>query len=126
MSEDRGPRPNWPHDVPDAGELIEAVRDYLADDLGPRVDGRDRWLVRIAANALTIAAREIESGPADAAAHAERLASLGVDSDAELAAQIHRGEFDDRGSEIAAALWATTLEKLAVANPTYRDGSLEP
>ncbi len=126
MTDDRAPRTNWPHDVPDARELVEAVRDYLADELGPRAEGRDRWMVRIAANALTIAAREIETGPADAAAHAERLALFGVTSDAELAAQVRRGEFDAGASDVALALWATTLDKIAVANPGYRDESLEP
>ncbi len=126
MSDNPAPRTNWPHDVPDARELVEAVRDYLADDLGPQVEGRDRWMVRIAANALTIAAREIEHGPADAKAHAQRLAALGVSSDDELATRIRRGELDGRTSVVAAALWSTTLDKIVVANPTYRDEPREP
>lgn len=121
MSDPRPPRANWPHDVPGAGELVEAVRRYLADDLGPRSEGRDRFLLRVASNALAIAVREIEAGPADAAAHTARLADLGVASEQELAEAVRAGDFDDRWPELADALWATTLDKLAVANPRYAD-----
>ena len=125
MTAERVARTNWPHDVPDARELVEAVRDYLADDLGPRAEGRDRFLLRVAANALSIAARELAALPADAVEHAARLADLGVESEAALSAAIRAGTLDHRGSELADALWATTLAKLAVANPGYRDESLE-
>jgi hypothetical protein len=118
-------RTNWPHDVPSAAELVAAVRDYLADDLGPRSEGRDRFLLRVAANALSIAAREIEALPADAAAHAAMLAVFDVGSEAELSAAIREGSLDDRRDELAEALWATTLAKLRVVNPAYRDPSLE-
>lgn len=124
MSEPKD-RINWPHDVPDAGELVEAVRDYLRDDLGPRTEGRDKFLLRVAANALSIAAREISALPADSKAHAERLAQLGVDSELGLSRAISTGALDDRRGEVADMLWATTLDKLAVANPDYRDESLE-
>lgn len=120
------PRPGRPHDVPDARELVEAVREYLVDDLGPRVEGRDRFVLRVAANALAIAAREIAALPADAVAHAERLAALGVETDEALVAAIRAGRFDERRPALAEALWATTLDKLAVANPGYRDETLEP
>jgi len=120
------PRRNWPHDVPDAGELVEAVRDYLQDDLGPRAEGRDRFILRVAANALSIAAREIAALPADATAHAERLAAFGVDSEQALCDAIRSGGLDGRLDELAASLWVTTLDKLAVANPNYRDQSTEP
>ena len=123
---DRSPRTNWPHDAPDAKELVAAVRDYLADDLGPRAEGRDRWMVRIAANALTIAARELESGVADASAHTDRLAILGVADEEALAFAIRAGSLDDRRAELTRLLWETTLDKLAVANPRYRDEAAEP
>lgn len=123
---ERRPRTNWPHDAPDAHELVEAVRDYLADDLGPRAEGRDRWMVRIATNALTIAARELESGPDDARAHADRLAELGVADEEALALTIRDGFLDARRTALTRLLWATTLDKIAVANPGYRDREAEP
>jgi len=118
-------RENWPHDVPDARELVEAVRDYLQDDLGPRAEGRDRFILRVAANALSIAAREIEALPRDVVTHEQRLVALGVDSEKALAEAIRVGQLDNRRSALAESLWSTTLDKLAVANPGYRDESLE-
>lgn len=119
-------RTNWPHDVPSAAELVAAVRIYLADDLGPRSEGRDRFLLRVAANALAIAEREIAALPVDAAAHAAMLDAFGVESETELGRAIRAGSMDARRAELASALWSTTLAKLAVANPNYRDTGLEP
>lgn len=126
MTETEPLRGNWPHDSPDARGLVEAVRDYLADDLGPRAEGRDRWQLRIAANALSIAARELELGPVHAAAHASRLEALGATDERSLALAVRSGALDDRRPGLTRALWDTTLDKLAVANPTYRDPTAEP
>lgn len=123
MNSDQEIPRNWPHDLPDAEELLEVVRAYLADDLGPRAEGRDKWLLRIAANALSIVAREMRSGATDRAAHTARLASLGAESESQLAEAIRSGAFDDRQGELAEALWETTLDKLAVANPSYGEDS---
>lgn len=109
-----------PFDAPDAVTLIAAARTELAG-IEARLSGRDRWLMHIAVNALAIASRELVDGPAMAAAHADRLAALGMADEAELAAAIRSGALDDRRAEVGAALWATTLDKLAVANPGYRD-----
>ncbi|MGH9112262.1 MAG: DUF6285 domain-containing protein, partial [Acidimicrobiales bacterium] len=54
-----------------------------------------------------------------AAAHAERLAALGLSSEAELAAAIRSGRLDDRWDDVAAAVRATVADKLAVASPDY-------
>jgi hypothetical protein len=115
-----------PHDVPDARELVDAVQGYLADQLGPRLEGRDRWLARVAANALRIAGRELELGDEHAAAHRDRLDQLGCADDVALGVAIRAGEFDDRWDELGAALASTVLDKLAVANPDHRAPTLEP
>ena len=52
-------------------------------------------------------------------AHAERLATLGVADDAELAAAIRSGALDDRLDDVRAVVWAGVRAKLAVANPDY-------
>jgi hypothetical protein len=116
----------WPHDVPDARELVGAVRDYLAEDLGPAQEGRHRWLARVAANALAIAARELELGASHAEAHRRRLDRLGCSGDGALGAAIRAGDFDRRWAELGEVLAATVLDKLAVANPGHRDPALEP
>lgn len=44
---------------PTAGELVTAVREWLASDIKPGAQGRDKFLVAVAMNALGIAAREL-------------------------------------------------------------------
>lgn len=108
-----------PHDAPSAGELVEAVREFLERDVMESTEGRVRFHVRVAARALAIVERELASADAMAAAHALRLATLGFGSEAELAAAIRSGACDDRWDEVAAAVRATVADKLAVANPDY-------
>ncbi len=114
-------RTNAPYDAPDAATLIDAVRAYLHDDLMPRSSGADRWVLRVAANALAIASREVTYGQGHQAAHAERLAALGVADDHALSEAIRGGAFDDRWDEVAAAVRASVADSLSVANPTYGD-----
>ena len=114
-------RTNEPYDAPSAGELIEVVRAYLADDLMPRSSGADRWVLRVAANALAIASREVQSGAAHRAANAERLAAFGATTDAELSTLIRSGALDDRWGEVKAAVEATVSDKLDVASPDHRE-----
>ncbi len=111
----------WPHDPPDAAALLDTVRAFLTDDLGQRLEGRDRFLARVAANAVGLAERELRLGPDHAEQHRHRLATLGVSSDAELAAAIGVGRFDDLLDELTTALWTATRDKLAVANPDYAE-----
>ncbi|MGI9645303.1 MAG: DUF6285 domain-containing protein [Ilumatobacteraceae bacterium] len=108
-----------PHDVPTAAELVEAVREWLERDLYSTAEGRLRFHTRVAVNVLGIVERELELGPAQAEAHRARLDQLGVADDAELAAAIRRGDFDDRLTELRQLLRETTDDKLRVANPRY-------
>lgn len=108
-----------PHDLPTAAGLLEAVREFLAADVLPVTDGRVQFHTRVAVNVLAMVERELALGPAQAAAHARALASLGVADEAELAAGIRAGRFDERLAEVAAAVRATVAAKLAVANPGY-------
>lgn len=100
-----------PHDRPTAGELVEAVREWVT---GLALDGRDAFLARVVVRALGTVERELALGPPLAAAHHARLVALGVSSDAELAAAIRGG--DDR-PEVASAVRAAVVDKLRVADP---------
>ncbi|WP_205752047.1 phosphotransferase family protein [Cryptosporangium phraense] len=103
--------PRLPHDAPDATHLITAVADaFRAGAFG------STYLGRVAANALSIAARELTLGPELASAHSARLAALGLASDADLAARIRTG---DTTPAITDAVVATVRDKLRVANPAY-------
>jgi uncharacterized protein YbgA (DUF1722 family) len=108
-----------PHDRPTAGELVEAVREFLERDVMAATEGRVQFHTRVAVNVLGMVQREIELGPVQADAHRERLEELGFADEAELAAAIRSGAVDDRYDEIKAAVTATVTDKLRVANPKY-------
>ncbi|NRQ31195.1 hypothetical protein HII36_05010 [Nonomuraea sp. NN258] len=109
---------DMPHDVPTAGQLVAAVRDFLQSDVLPALDGRVRFHARVAINVLAMVERELELGPEQADEHARRLADLGVRDDAELAAAIRDGRLAD-DDRLLNALTDAVRAKLAVANPGY-------
>jgi hypothetical protein len=116
------------HDRPTAGELIEAVREYLQGEVVPAIaDRRARFRALIAVNVLTIVERELACARDDEEAEALRLDALGVaagDSAARrraFCAALRRGDFDepaDRRRALAYAI-ANVAAKLRVANPRY-------
>jgi Domain of unknown function (DUF6285) len=108
-----------PHDVPDIAGLVEAVREFLEGDVADATTGRVHFHARVATNVLKVVERELALGPAQAVAHAERLAALGFADDAELCVAIRRGDLDDRWAEVRTAVAAAVAAKLAVANPGY-------
>ena len=59
----------------------------------------------------------MEAAPADDAAHARRLATLGVADEAELAARIRAGEVDQ--DEVGPAVREAVVARLRVANPRW-------
>jgi hypothetical protein len=108
-----------PHDRPTAGELVEAVREFLERDVMSATDGRVQFHTRVAINVLGMVQRELELGRDQAAAHHQRLQELGFADEADLAAAIRSGTLDDRYDEIKAAVSATVRDKLEVANPKH-------
>lgn len=107
--------------TPSAVELVEAVREWLEGDALGEVDDRARFHTRVAVNVLAIVERELRLGPEQLRAYRLRLAALGVDSERSLAAAVRAGDFDDRRDELIAALRATVVDRLRVANPRYLD-----
>ena len=106
--------------VPTASELVEAVADFLRDEVMEESSGSLRFHARVAANVLGIVERELRLGEEVGRAHAERLGRLGVADDAELAQAIREGRFDeDRLGELVAELRAATRDRLRIANPRY-------
>lgn len=107
------------HGRPTSAELVESVREWLERDVMTATEGRLRFHSRVAVNVLAMVERELAAADQDDAAHAERLASLGVADDAEFAAAIRAGELDDRFDEVRAVLRADVQARLRVANPRY-------
>jgi hypothetical protein len=110
-----------PHDLPDPAALLEAVQEFLVEELQPELEGRLRYHLKVAVNVLAIVERELRLGDAHAARHRERLARLGFESDAALAGAIRAGALDDRLDEVAAELREMVADKLAVARPDHID-----
>jgi hypothetical protein len=110
-----------PHDLPDPPSLLEAVREFLADEVEPELEGRLRYHLKVAVNVLAIVERELRLGDEHAARHRERLARLGFQTDAELADAIRAGRLDDRLDQVAAELEQMVADKLAVARPDHAD-----
>ena len=112
-------------DRPTAAELLEAIREFLAQDVMPSVEGRVQFHSRVAINALGMLEREVRLVPdLDAAERARLGALLGHDADlrtltAELATRIRDGSLDDRRDEVIGAVRASVRAKLLVANPDY-------
>ena len=120
-------RTNHPYDAPGPADLIDVVARYLRHDLLDRVQGHDRWTLRVAANALTIAAREIESTERHGLRYQQRLDDLGFDSDRTLSEAIRSGAVDSRWDEVVEAVFANVCDSLSVANPGYaRDPEHRP
>ena len=118
---DRSHAPS-PFGRPSAGELVDAVREYVVDKVMATAEGAERFDARVAGNVLAMVAREITLGPAMEEAHRARLAGLGFASDASLAAAIRAGHLDDRLVEVGTVLAGSGADQLRVANPGY----LEP
>lgn len=114
------------HDPPDPGELVETVRAFLEEEVLAVTEGQVRFLVRVAANALRIVERQLALGPAQEAAHAERLRRLGYTNNGELVDAIRKGEVDQHFEETLAALREAVWDKVNVVNPRYVGPARDP
>lgn len=110
-----------PHDAPNAGELLAAVREWLERETFDGRSSSTRFHTRVAVNVLSMVEREIALGPDQAIRHRERLSQLGCTDDHELAQRIRDGEFEQRHAEVRALVFESICDKLAVANPSYAD-----
>ena len=112
-------------DQPTPAEIIGAVAIFLKTVVAAQTTGATSFQARVAANALEMMRRQLDLAPAEDAAELERLtALLGVDGtlaelNAELARRIETGEVDLTTPRLSEHLWATTMAKLAVDQPTY-------
>lgn len=113
MSDDEGL-----YGVPRAPDLVEAVVEFLENDVATELSGRRRFHLRVAVNALNIVKRQLLFHDQLAATREAALSSMGVSSERELAVAIRAGEMDDR-DDLPDALRALVSARLKVNNPTY-------
>ena len=112
-------------DEPRAAEILPAIAKFLRETVTAEPSAHTLFQARVAANACDLAAREAQLSPASDAAELDRLrALLGRDGtlaelNAELAARIADGSLTLETPELKAHLWATSMAKLAVDQPSY-------
>jgi hypothetical protein len=112
-------------DEPKAEELIKAVADFLRNDIAPQISGHQAFKLRVSINALDLVARQLKLEQGSDAAEAARLSQLlGMQGSLGelnklLADRIAKGELDLQTPGLAEHLWQTTMEKLAVDQPSY-------
>ncbi len=112
-------RTNLPYDAPSAEDLIQAVKEYLSEDLLPKSSGAEKWKLRIAVNSLSIAIRELTERDEDQEIYTKIMNELGVEDEASLATKIKSGELDGNLVDIHKKLSEITRRKLNVSNPSY-------
>jgi hypothetical protein len=128
-------------DRPEARELVEVTAQFLSAELLPIIaDPRLRFRSLIAANVLSIVARELAAGSAPLREELRRLGELlDIERDDRvsvealrvevlalrraLSAQIRDGQFDDSSAFARALAYgrASTVAKLQIANPRFLD-----
>ena len=112
-------------DEPGPGELTKAVADFLREDITPLVSGQNAFKLRVAINMLDLVTRQLTLEAASNTAEEQRLRKLlGVDGslfelNRVLADKIANGELDLQAPGVAEHLWQTTMDKLAIDQPSY-------
>ncbi len=93
------------HGEPSAAEILTAVSEWLASDIKPLVNGRGKFDLAVARNALGIVTRELDQRP--------------LASDAALAADLLSGAADLTTPGMLARLRRLALDKLTADMPKY-------
>jgi len=104
-------------------ELLDAVRQFLRQEVLPELDGFKAYNARVAANALGIVAREISLGGGLALLDERIAAQLGLDPQAApVPVQVARALRDGTlavDERLLCYLKERTLLSLAIDNPKY-------
>ncbi len=110
---------------PSADDLLEAVGEYLADELAPRTHGADAFHLRIAANVIAQVRREMVLGAKSEARAAARIGALlgregafGELSEI-LCHEIRARRIGPCDPELLDALQEIAADRLAIDNPRY-------
>ena len=112
-------------DEPTPTELINAVADFLRNDIAPMISGHNAFNLRVSINALDLVTRQLKLEEGGDASEAVRLTQLlGMQGslaelNRTLADRIAKGEFDLQTPGLSDHLWQTTMDKLAVDQPNY-------
>ena len=112
-------------DEPTPTELIQAVADFLRNEIAPVIKGHHAFKLRVGINALDLVTRQLAREQGSDAAEAARLSALLamqgslLELNRALSDKIANGELDLQTPGLAEHLWQTTMDKLAVDQPNY-------
>ena len=112
-------------DEPTPTELIEAVAEFLRNDIAPAISGHNGFKLRVAINALDLVSRQLKLADESDAGEIKRLTQLFseqgslLELNRALAEAIAKGQVDLQTPGLADHLWQTTMDKLAVDQPNY-------
>jgi Domain of unknown function (DUF6285) len=98
---------------------VEAVREFLQNDVMAATTGRVQFHARVAANVMAMIEREISFGPEMLRVHTEGLTALGIATEEELARAIRTGALDYSAPAVTQLVRDTVSTRLAIANPKY-------
>ncbi|MEO2167551.1 MAG: DUF6285 domain-containing protein [bacterium] len=117
-------------DLPPTKDLLMAAQRFLDEEVVPELAGRRQFLVRVTANALRMAAREIATADVRRVRTEAGLAALlgegvaqSADAMATLAERVRGGDFDAGAARIQLLtfLRSEVRDKLSVSNPRLLD-----
>jgi len=112
-------------DQPAMLERVTAVRDFIEQRAMPELKGHTAFHARVAANALSIVKRELETGGPSAVAEQKRLKALLnqdgslIELNRELCRRIRDGVISLDSPGLAEHLTLTTRDKVAIDQPSY-------
>ena len=112
-------------DAPHGADMLDAVARLLRETLIPLLPADAVFQARVTANAVDLVAREMRLGRAAESGAAARLKALLLrdaslpELEAELATRIREGQIGAETPGLMDHLWATTMAKMAIDQPSY-------
>jgi hypothetical protein len=115
-------------DDPTPAEILESVATFLREVIPAKLPAREAFDARVAANALDLVRRQVAPGRAQSDQdEAERQRLVGLlgregsllELNQQLCSLIAAGKRGASDAGLMDHLWATTLDKVAVDQPTY-------
>ena len=115
-------------DEPTPSEILESVITFLREVVTSKLPSREAFDARVAANALELVRRQValddKAAEHDEAERQRLIQLLGRDGTLQelnqlLCSRIASGELGPSNKPLMDHLWATTLDKVAVDQPSY-------
>lgn len=118
-------------DNPQPKDIVPIVAAMLRDTILPQLEGRATFDLRVAINALELVSRQLAyADDANAAEHTRLRELLNQDGDLlalnhALSQTIESGALTLDDPKLRAHLWATTMDKLKIDQPSYASYAAE-